>query len=168
MQNSSPNYFCGADRKRMNSNEAVRWSWQFNYLFLKNAYIKELKLDGSDPYLLLLWIVPEECLSECVLLAFFFFLGSWFFWDFLLLRVKYVMGAVATHVNDNEEILLTLNPTIATQVDIKHQECLAAQCVLSQLMPAGCSAVQCCLVHWGTLQHSKWIKQLSLQWRSHQ
>lgn len=63
MQNPSPNYFCGADRKRMNGNEAVRWSWQFNYLFLKNAYIKELKLDGPDPYLLLLFYVKRVALN---------------------------------------------------------------------------------------------------------
>lgn len=63
MQNPSPNYFCGGDRKRMNGNEAVRWSWQFNYLFLKNAYIKELKLDGPDPYLLLLFYVKRVALN---------------------------------------------------------------------------------------------------------
>lgn len=83
-----------------------------------------------------------------------------------------LMGAVSTHMCDNKEIMLALNLTIATQVVIAGvpwaPECLAAQCVRSQLMPAGCSAVRCCLVQWGTLQHSKWMKLLSLRWRSHQ
>jgi len=62
----------------MSSNEAVRWSWQFNYLFLKNAYIKELKLDELDPYLLLLFYVKRVALNCArgifLLLCTFFFL----------------------------------------------------------------------------------------------
>lgn len=63
MENPCPNYFCGADRKWMNSNEAVRWSWQFKYLILKNAYIIEFKLDGSDPYLILHFYIKRVALN---------------------------------------------------------------------------------------------------------
>lgn len=63
MENPSPNYFCDADRKQMNTNEAVKWSWQINYLIVKNAYIIEFKLDGPNPYLILHFYIKRVALN---------------------------------------------------------------------------------------------------------